>query len=420
MENDGTRLLSSILKRLLQVCAALLVLVLQSNAQESVFVGDVPLPDNAASPLAVQNSFTGTWVGKWDQRKNHILVVEDVADDGRASVIYAVGRDQHNSGRWFRRKARIEGDILTFDDGGFPARYELSASGRLRGVFADNKGFAVLQRQDFSDLLASPEKDWFTLGKVAYLNTELTEDGKPVRLAAVLYFPKGPGPHPLALIHHGSTGSGRNPKAFDQVWSADWLADVLNANGWLAAFPQRRGRGLSDGRYDEGFAEDRSLGYSPDAAISLAGADRALTDANAALAALKNRADVADGKTLLGGMSRGGVVAILQAGHSPEAFSGILNFVGGWVSEDWGDPEINPTLFRRVGSFHGPILSIYGEEDPYYSVAYSKSYLAEMDALGADHRLYVVKVPGRGNGHWALFVPGLWGDVVDGFLAQAR
>ena len=123
MENDGTRLLSSILKRLLQVCAALLVLVLQSNAQEGVVVGDVPLPDNAASPLAVKNSFTGTWVGKWDQRKNHILVVEDVADDGRASVIYAVGRDQHNSGRWFRRKARIEVDILSFVVGGFLALY---------------------------------------------------------------------------------------------------------------------------------------------------------------------------------------------------------------------------------------------------------------------------------------------------------
>ncbi|MEO1111251.1 MAG: dienelactone hydrolase family protein [Pseudomonadota bacterium] len=416
MENDGTRLLSSILKRLLQVCAALLVLVLQSNAQESVFVGDVPLPDNAASPLVVKNSFSGTWVGKWDQRRNHILVVEDVADNGRASVIYAVGRDQHNIGRWFRRKARIEGDVLTFDDGGFPARYELSASGRLRGVFADNKGFAVLQRQDLPELLASPEKDWFTLGKVAYLKTELIEDGEPVRLAAVLYFPEKPGPYPLALIHHGSTGSGRNPKAFDQVWSADWLADVLNANGWLAAFPQRRGRGLSDGRYDEGFAEDRSLGYSPDAAISLAGADRALADANAALAALKNRADVADGKTLLGGMSRGGVVAILQAGERPEAYSAVLNFVGGWVSEDWGDPRINPTLFRRIGSFRGPILSIYGEEDPFYSVAYSRSYLAEMEALGADHRLHVVRVPGQGNGHWALFVPNLWGDVVDGFL----
>ncbi|WP_420334948.1 dienelactone hydrolase family protein [Roseibium sp.] len=420
MRIDGTSVLFNMLTRLLQVCAVLLLLVLKSNAQDSVFVGDVPLPDDAASPPSVSNSFVGTWVGTWDHRRNHILVVEEVTDDGRARVIYAVGRDQHNSGRWFRRQARVEGNTLTFDDGGFPARYVLSRSGRLRGVFADNKGFTVLQRQNLPELLASPTGDWFTVGTFEYLDTGLIEGGAPVRLAAVLYFPKGPGPFPLALIHHGSTGSGKNPRAFDQVWSADWLADVLNANGWLVAFPQRRGRGLSDGLYDEGFAVDRSNGYSPDKAIALAGADRALMDANAALAALKERADIADGKTLLGGMSRGGVVAILQAGHRPEAFSGVLNFVGGWVSEGWGDPEINPTLFRRIGSFHGPVLSIYGEDDPYYSVAYSKSYLAEMDPLGADHRLHVVKVSGHGNGHWALFVPSLWGDVVDSFLMQVR
>nr|WP_319385053.1 hypothetical protein [uncultured Roseibium sp.] len=420
MRQDGTRLLSRLLRSQLQACAVLLAFVLQSNAQDSVFVGDVPLPDDAVSPAAEENPFVGTWVGKWDNRKNHILVIDNVREDGRARVIYAVGRDPHNSGRWFRREARIEGRTLTFDDGGFDARYSLSASGRMRGVFAGNKGFAVLQRQGLPELLAAPARDWFTLGTFEYLNTDLIDEGQAVRLAAMLYFPEGSGPFPLALIHHGSTGSGKNPRAFDQVWSADWLADILNANGWLVAFPQRRGRGLSDGRYDEGFAEDRTLGYSPDAAISLAGADRALMDANAALAALKNRADVADGKTLLGGMSRGGVVAILQAGDRPEAYSGVLNFVGGWVSEGWGDAEINPALFRRIGAFRGPILSVYGEEDPYYSVAYSKSYLAEMETLGADHRLHVVKVPGQGNGHWALSVPTLWEDAVNGFLKQAR
>jgi len=408
------------LRSALLVCAALLLLVVQSNAQDKVFVGDVPLPDDVVSPSSAKSPFLGTWAGKWDERKNHILIVENVGDDGRADVVYAVGRDPHNSGRWFRRKAQVEGDTLQFDDGGFPARYSLSASGRIRGVFDGNKGFAVLQRQDLAELLASPKSDWFTIGSVEFLKTDLVEDGRNVRLATVLFRPDGPGPFPLAMIHHGSTGSGKNPRAFDQVWSADWLADILNEKGWLVAFPQRRGRGGSDGLYDEGFAEDRSKGYSPEAAVSLPGADRALIDADAALTALKRRADVNDGKTLLGGMSRGGVVAILQAGHKPQAFSGVLNFVGGWVSENWGDPEINPTLFRRIGAFDGPVLSIYGEDDPFYSVAYSKIYLAEMEELGTDHRLHVVKVPGHGNGHWALFVPNLWEETVSDFLKQTH
>jgi len=65
-------------------------------------------------------------------------------------------------------------------------------------------------------------------------------------------------------------------------------------------------------------------------------------------------------------------------------------------------------------------LSIYGEDDPFYSVAYSKIYLAEMEELGTDHRLHVVKVPGHGNGHWALFVPNLWEETVSDFLKQTH
>ena len=193
-------------------------------------------------------------------------------------------------------------------------------------------------------------------------------------------------------------------------------ADLLNANGWIVAFPQRRGRGGSDGLYDEDFAEDRLHGYSPKAARSLLGAERALKDADAALVALRRRPDVDAGKVLLGGVSRGGVVAIMQAGQNPSRFSGVINFVGGWVGERRGETEINPTLFRRIGSFDGLVLSIYGEEDEYYSLVHSKSNLAEMQALGANSQLHVVKLPGYGKGHWAIAVPTLWEGVVSEYL----
>lgn len=106
----------------------------------------------------------------------------------------------------------------------------------------------------------------------------------------------------------------------------------------------------------------------------------------------------------------------MQAGHSPDEFAGVTNFVGGWVSEDWGEAAINPTLFRRIGSFSGPILSIHGEEDPYDSVEYSRSNVAEMEPLGTQSQIHVVKPPGYGSGHWAIAMPNLWQDVVDGFL----
>lgn len=353
------------LRSLVHFSFVLICLAGGSSAQGSVFVGDVPLPKDAVTSTPLESAFSGTWVGRWDNRRNHILVVERLDNDGLADVIYAVGSDLNGRGRWFRRKAKIENNTLVFADDGFPAKYSLSTSGRTRGVFADNKGFAILERRELSELISPPEEDWFSIGDVERLETELVEDGRDIELSVVVYRPEGDGPFPLAIIHHGSTGSGKHASDFDQIWANDWLANVLNENGWLVAFPQRRGRGLSDGLYDEGFAEDRSQGYSPKAALSLPGAERALIDANAALAALKKRPDVASGRALLGGQSRGGVVAIMQAGQSPNEVSGVINFVGGWVGENWGDAAINPTLFKRIGSFGGPVLSIYGEQDPF-------------------------------------------------------
>ncbi|WP_298922379.1 dienelactone hydrolase family protein [uncultured Roseobacter sp.] len=404
------------MKLLARISAVLILLAGEGDAQDSVFVGNVPLPEDVVVSTQAEGAFAGTWVGRWDNRRNHILVVERLGDDGLADVVYAVGSDLNGRGRWFRRKARIDGDTLVFADDSFAARYSLSSTGRIRGVFANNKGFAILQRQQLSALISSPENDWFSVGAVERLETRLVEDGHDIALSVVIYRPEGPGPFPLALVHHGSTGTGKNASDFDQIWTPDWLADVLNEHGWLAAFPQRRGRGLSDGLYDEGFAEDRSEGYSPKAELSLPGAERALEDANAALDALRKRADVSPTQTLVGGVSRGGVVAIMQAGDRPDEIAGVINFVGGWVGEGWGDDIINPTLFRRIGTFGGPVLSIYGEEDPFYSVEHSKQNLAQMEALGASTQLHVVKVDGYGNGHWAVAVPNLWEEVVDAFL----
>ncbi|WP_298976133.1 hypothetical protein [uncultured Roseobacter sp.] len=405
------------LKKLMRIVALLFILSSSAYAQESVFVGNVPLPNDAIEAEEVHSKFAGTWVGQWDGWRNHILIIEQVNDDGFADVIYAVGSDLNGAGRWFRRQAKIEGDDLIFADDGFPAHYRMSATGRVRGVFDADKGFAVLERQNLKDVLALPDEDWFSIGQQEYLQTDLIEEGKPIRLNVVTYPPPGEGPFPVALIHHGSTGSGTRPSDFDLIWTSDWLADMLNEHGWFVVFPYRRGRGLSDGQYDEGFALDRSKGYSPEAALSLPGAERALTDANAALAALRKRLDLDQGAILVGGISRGGVVAIMQAGSMPTEVAGVINFVGGWTGKK-GDPSINPTLFNRIGSFDGLVLSVYGEEDRFYSIEHSKANLAELTARGAQSELHIVKLPGYGNGHRVITMPSLWEDQVDEFLRE--
>lgn len=391
-----------------------------ARADETILIGDAPLPAGIEISEVGTAPYAGVWLGRWDSWRSHILVVEGVDEDGLFDVIYSVGRSQYGGGNWFRGKARQENDSLVFTDDDFAARYTLSDTGRLRGVYPTEDRFAVLERQDLSAVLATPTDDWFELGQREFLTTDITEDGEAIELAVAIYVPDGDGPFPLALVHHGSTGSGTSERDFEWVFTNDWFADVLNAHGWIVAFPQRRGRGGSDGLYDEGFAEDRSEGYSTEARLSLPGAERALIDANAALAALRKRPDVSDEAVLFTGVSRGGVVALMQAGDQPEDTAGVINFVGGWMTESPGDPEINPTLFRRVEGYDGTVLSIYGKDDPLYSIDHSRANLAQIEAVGATSEFHVATVPEFNRGHWVLWWPLLWEEVVEDYLHRVE
>ncbi|MEM9350574.1 MAG: CocE/NonD family hydrolase [Pseudomonadota bacterium] len=390
----------------------------QVRADETILIGDAPLPVGIEINDTGNSPFVGVWMGTWDSWRSHILVVEGVDEDGLLDIVYSVGRNQYGSGNWLRGKAREEKGTLVFTDEGFAARYTLSDTGRLRGVFPTGDRFAILERQDLSAVLATPTDDWFQIGQREFLLTDLTEDAEAIELAVAVYVPDGDGPFPLALVHHGSTGSGTNERDFEWLFTNDWFADVLNTHGWIVAFPQRRGRGGSDGLYDEGFSEDRSEGYSSEARLSLPGAERALIDANAALKALRERPDVSEGPVLFSGVSRGGVVALMQAGDQPEDTAGVINFVGGWMDEGTGDAEINPTLFRRVAGYDGTVLSIYGEDDTFYSIAHSRANLAQIVEVGTESEFHVVTVPEFNRGHWVLWWPLLWEETVEDYLLR--
>src|SRR5262249_19881821 len=73
---------------------------------------------------------------------------------------------------------------------------------------------------------------------------------------------------------------------------------------YMVAFPQRRGRGKSQGLYDEGFNVDRTQGYACDPKQSLPGADRALIDIDAAVEVLRQRPDVAGQPILMRNMGK--------------------------------------------------------------------------------------------------------------------
>ncbi len=379
-------------------------------------VDGVPLPaDISVSHPAQNNSFAGAWSGLWGNRLKHILVVESVQPDGTADVVYAYG-DMISWGinKGFERyPARIDGDQLVVSGRWFVATYQKLPSGVLMANF---KAGPTLSQAILHPLnLGSRQPKW-TAAEFDRIKTELSENGQAIELEVVTFKPAGAGPFPLAIVNHGSTGNGKIPAIAKLTFVDTAIAQFLTDRGYLVVFPQRRGRGKSDGLYDEGFRDNRENGYSCSTRKSLAGADRALTDLEQIIKTLVNRPDVEAGPILLSGVSRGGILSMAYAGRHPDQVSGVINFVGGWMSEGCRNgAEINDTLFIQAAKFPRKTLSLYGENDTYYSTAHTTERFQTFKKHGGQGVYEVFDVPG-GNGHSLSAAYDLWSPVAAAYL----
>lgn len=249
------------------------------------------------------------------------------------------------------------------------------------------------------------------------IDTPFTEDGDPVQLRLIHYQPRSDGPHPTLIFHHGSTGNGSDPSLFPQVFNDRGIARFFVNRGWAVVFPQRRGRGGSDGLYDEGFAADRS-GYSCEATRSLAGAERAMDDADVVLDHLQLHADVDVTRMLVGGVSRGGALSIAHVERRPDAYLGVVNFVGGWIGEGCGDHlEINRRLFEAGAPWSVPSIWLYGLNDSFYPIGYSRGNFDAYTLAGGMGSFHEYDRGGTLNGHFLLGDEVLWDQDLDAFLA---
>jgi dienelactone hydrolase len=246
--------------------------------------------------------------------------------------------------------------------------------------------------------------------------TPFVEDGQPVTLQVVLYKPLTGERHPTLVFHHGSTGNGSNPALFGLTFTSESVAKYFVDRGWMVAFPQRRGRGTSDGLYDEGFKPDRSS-YSCEENLALNGAERALDDLDAITDWLRNRADVDTTRMLVGGTSRGGILSVPHVARRPDVYLGAINFVGGWLGEGCGDyRSVNLSLFVEGAGFPGPTIWLYGANDSFYSLPYSRTnFDAYTVAGGLGEFQEYTRAPGL-NGHFLINDPELWDDALDRFI----
>jgi dienelactone hydrolase len=389
-------------------------------------IDGVPLPPDAgvasvANPQsATQRQWVGLWVGAWGGSLKHILLVESIAEDGAADVVYAIG-DNPALGiprGWTRHKAAASERSLTITGSGFSATYRVTDKGTVRATYLRGtiRSQATMAKADLREVAKPGAVVAWMRGKSELLQTDLVEDGKAIRLEAVIFKPPGAGPFPLAVFNHGSTGSGNNPALFAETWFHEGLADFLNERGWIVAFPQRRGRGRSDGLYDEGISADRAKGYTGDPERSLAGADRALRDIEAATVELRRHPDVAPSRVLVGGQSRGGALAVAYAGAHPDQVFGVINFVGGWLGESHTSAQaVNQTLFAQGARFSGRTVWLYGRPDPFYSIRHSRENFAAFEKAGGQGTFLEFDVP-DGNGHYLMGYSRLWAAPVGEYL----
>jgi dienelactone hydrolase len=244
-------------------------------------------------------------------------------------------------------------------------------------------------------------------------------DGSTVKLATITHKPAGAGPFPILIFHHGSTGRGTDSSVFARPYEPIFLADWFVARGWAVVFPSRRGRGGSEGLYDEGFEIDRTRGYACDDTLSVKGFDRALRDADAITAAILALPFADRSRFVVGGQSRGGILSIGWSGQRPDLPKGVLNFVGGWLGSGCSySAKVNAELFKRGTAFKSPTLWQYGDKDPFYPLGHSRGSFEAFKNAGGNGSFNEYTLPDGVNGHSVASFPQLWEATMERYLVE--
>jgi hypothetical protein len=190
-------------------------------------IDGVPLPSDASvasvpkSGTELQRRWSGVWVGVWNGGLKHILLVERIGEDGAAGIVYAEANNPYIevSARWLRLDAVESGHALTVKGPLFTATYDMDDHAQLSAVYKGSGRIAraAMGRTDLASLTKPDAVVAWSRGRSELLQTDLLEDGNPIRLETVIFKPPGPGPFPLAVFNHGSTGKHPTPELVKQT-----------------------------------------------------------------------------------------------------------------------------------------------------------------------------------------------------------
>jgi dienelactone hydrolase len=356
--------------------------------------------------------FQGAWVGTWEDEFRNILVVERIAADGKANVVYAWADSSFYgvSRGWMRTEAKIDKEVLTVQRFGWADSFAFESAERLTATSTQRTGrvaagaFTRMNASALTGGRVSVDKVW--PGDRVRI-PHLTLQG--ATLEGTAYRARHGRPAPLAIITHGSDIGRDLLKSFSYYDTARFLRD----NGYAVLVLMRRGRGTSDGVYGEEFYNTDRNGNVIDAAQGLR---EAVEDLDSAIAYGRTLPIVRAGKVLLVGQSRGGLLSVHYAGLKPDEVLGVINFAGGWMSGRTA--VLNTPLFQQAGKSTGAKVKelwIYGEKDSFYPEEHIRDNFNAFRNAGGNVRFeFFRSVPG--NGHRILQFPGIWRSAAEEFL----
>jgi dienelactone hydrolase len=242
-------------------------------------------------------------------------------------------------------------------------------------------------------------------------------------LRGLLWRPQGQGPFPAILVNHGS---GRTPDELARLGpyedEARATGPVFARHGYVLFFPFRRGVGLSANQgasaIDTMNAELAAHGQDARNALQLRLLEgREMSDAMAALAVLRSRADVDARRVALVGHSFGGSLTVLQAARDSTLRAVVVFSAAGYSWDK--SPELRASLLNAAARVTAPTFFIHAAND--YQVRSGTELDERLAQLGKPHRLKIYPPIGRtpDDGHAFVFLGvSAWEPDVFAFLDE--
>jgi dienelactone hydrolase len=251
--------------------------------------------------------------------------------------------------------------------------------------------------------------------------TEVPVPGAETKLVTTVFYPKGEGPFPVAILNHGTPAGDKGRRAMGR-WLQPEPVNALIERGYVVAIPMRRGFGATGGRYNG------SIGGCADPKF-YRGSLGAAEDIVAAVEYVKTLPSVDGGRILLVGHSAGGIASMAAASMQPDGVRAVMNFSGGRGSGRSGSKRGVPCYPERMADAIGryaqtidaPVLWYYVEDDSYFGPEVVRSWFESFRQNGGKGELVFHPGSSISDGHQFIKKSGSsrdWGPVLDKFLSS--